>query len=336
MSVRAEHWFKKPWQKAAHRRWHRAVAACLDTVPRYFPAIHPDRHIPYVEIRRLVSELAGSVSRFDHPSNLSLPALVREDGDVEALVPVRAISGIGNVNGDYAFNLARLPEGMGLRLAGAFGPAETFGPLDHAEMQRLWEAVRRELGGFDEDDRIRLAHQSWDNCYIVRNSAGAAHRFALWWRLQHHVSLSPKVPGPVRALPARVACYHLDPAAFNYLRHSGRVLFCVHDPAIAAAFLALHELEPDILYVAPTDTRGDGRARRPAAILIPQLGANSGRRSADIVALHRWADHLFDLGRYLTERATTYLHGRDRPAAYEADGSPPAGVTELLPNLVRL
>lgn len=275
----------------------REIDVCLGLFPRFFQAVHPERDIPYEALRRLTAGIAEDADDRADSGIILLGRLIRDGRELEASVPVRAIAGIGNVNGQFAFNLARVPEEMSL------AAHETFGPLSAAEMGRLWKAIRAELGGFDGSDRLRLAHQTWDNAYIVQNSGGAAHRFALWWRLQHYVDRGDRSPWPVDALPAKVTEIELEPFSTEYLTRIARVLFCEHDDALQNAFARLRKLDRTFNYVAPR--KGPGRIddQRPATLIMPCLGP---KRDAGLTDLHRWCDHLFDLGRYLAERSTTY------------------------------
>ena len=291
------------WFSRHHdREWASAVERCLGTTPTFFPAIHPDRDIPYLKLQQLTAGVVDDAPILNHPDVRNARELLHEAEPYDATVPIGAIKGMGNASGRFAFDLARLPEEMGMQAG------ESFGPLDHAEGLRLWHATRRELDAFDPEGRIRLVHQEWDDCYIVRNS-GAAHRFALWWRLQQYVDLDHRCLPTVRTLEASVTPYRIDERVLNDLLHRSRMVFCVHDPTIAAAIELLHAIEPGFLYVMPGGRYWQADLSIPATIFIPHLGTVPARRAERLVKVHRWADRLFDLGRYIAERSATYRSG---------------------------
>ena len=275
------------------------IGALSAIKPLYFPIVHPERDIPYEALQQLTAGLVSDAQEISIPAVDLLARLIQSGPSREESVAITLISGIGNMNGQFAFSLARAPEEMRLLRT------ETFGPFKAPEMDRLWDSIKAELGGFDADGRIRLAYQAWDNRYIVRNS-GAAHRFALWWRLQRYVDLATDHPTQVTRLPARVSPYSLDVYAMEFLTSMGRVLFCQHDDSLAFVFKHVSAADNRFAYLTPRDGAGQVDRRRPAMIVLPQMCSSGGIDSLPMMELHRWADHLFDLGRYLAERSSTY------------------------------
>jgi hypothetical protein len=68
----------------------------------------------------------------------------------------------------------------------------------------------------------------------------------------------------------------------------------------------LHALDRDVLYLAPAEPPRPCGSDRPAAIVLPMLHRIGPARIKEGILLQHWAAGLFDLGRYLAERSTTY------------------------------
>ncbi|WP_019831136.1 hypothetical protein [Sphingomonas sp. PR090111-T3T-6A] len=303
-----KNWFKAPHDEVVSARHAAAVEACLAISLVYCSPIHPDNDIPFYVMEGLVDGVVSDAGTRKHPAIEALRSLIKPGEMFEARVPVNSIQGVLQVNGPFAFNIARLPEQMNLCPGDAFAHVETFGPLDQAEGERLWQSIQTQLVG-SERDIFPLAHQTWDDCYIILNHHGASHRLALWWRLQQFVDIHKRCLPRVEEVSARVTPYHLDASALDHLCHTDRVLFCKDDPHLDVAFEALQAVDPRYLYLPPKRGPGGRGSDVPAMMVLPQMAEVVAARRADSLALHRWADPLFDIGRYFLERRATYRHG---------------------------
>ena len=290
---------RKGPEPAEDSEWAGAVAGCLAVRPRYFPAIHPDKHIPSAELTRLSALVVPPADACDHPAVIALSSLTKNGEGYEGTVPVRLIRGVAEPKGKIVFDLGRLPETMDLL------KNESFGPLDSDELTRLWQAIKDESGAIDAAGRIKLDLQTWDGCYVARN-CGASRRLALWCRLQSYWPKSLSDPQPVTTLPAWITPIDLNPATMFFFREHSRILFTLHDPALEAAVTRLHALDADFLYLSPADAQRANGADRPAAIVLPMLHRIARERLIESVLLQHWVADLFDVGRYLAERGATY------------------------------
>lgn len=175
-------------------------------------------------------------------------------------------------------------------------------------MLRLWNVIVSESGAIDDDGRIRLTHQLWDNRYIVRNS-GTSRQLALWLRLQNYVDLTRWLPRRVKSVPARVEALSLNQSAIAFLRREGSIMFARHNEAFSAAVRRLEALDARFGYAAPREAGkafGQDDDRHMAMIVMPKPGVVDPTRVASVLELNRWCEPLFDLGRYLAERSATY------------------------------
>ncbi len=286
------------------REWADAIAGCLALKPNYYPAIHPDKHIPSARLALLQDLVVPGPDARDHPAVIVLSTLVEGGEAYEAEVPVRLIRGVAQSKGKIVFDLGRLPETMDLLDKSRTGP-ESFGPLNRRQYARLCGAIKRESGAIDESGRVKLDFQTWDGCYIVRNS-GAARRLALWCRLQNYYPKDINAPGPKLTVQAWVTPKALNEANMFFFREHSRILFLMHDPALEAAIAQLRSLDPNYLYLPPAVPPRADDADRPAAIVLPMLHRVAPSRVGQSVLLQHWAAELFDVGRYLAERCATY------------------------------
>lgn len=255
-------------------------------------------HIPSDRFRELAAKF---------PSSRILANLIDRGVATERDVPVGMISGVGASSGEAKFDLGRLPESIRFSKHHETG-WESFGPLNEQQMLRLWNVIVSESGAFDDDGRIRLTHQLWDNRYIVRNS-GTARRLALWLRLQNYVDLTGWSPKRVKTVPARIEALSLNQIAIAFLRREGSIMFARHNEAFSAAVRRLEALDARFGYAAPRDAGkafGHDDDRHMAMIVMPKPGVVDPTRVASVLKLNRWCEPLFDLGRYLAERSATY------------------------------
>lgn len=274
------------------------VQRCVTIPLRPVLPLHPDDDIPLHRLQFLLANLT-STRPADHPVVETLSGIVIEAaGSYECDVPVAAIKGLGSIKGPAAFNLAKTPELMWMYPQ----RGDTFGPLNREQHNRLWEAIKDELGAFTDTGRIRMAHQTWDGSYIVSNT-GAAHRFALWHRLQLHTCLDyPDVPR-CHALPAEVRDFHINASVITLLEKEYALYFCEHDLAVGEIMADPQFHEIGAVYLESDSGCVDFRGRRIAGILVPRvnLAATAGRNEA-AAKLELWCAHLVELGRYLVER----------------------------------
>lgn len=299
-------WRRKSNVKPADdREWADAVRGCLALEPRYFPAIHADEHIPSAELSRLPALVLPDAHARDHPAIIALATLVTKAEAYEANVPVRLIRGVAQSKGKVIFDLGRLPESMDLLDHSRTG-AETFGPLNRRQLARLCRSIKKESGAIDDAGRLKLDLQTWDGCYIIRNTGGAARRLALWCRLQSYWPRGVESPSPVTTVLAWVTPQSLNDANTFFFQEHSRIRFMWHDPALEAAVARLHALDTRYLYLPPADPPRPNDLKRPAAIVLPMLHRIAPARVAESVLLEHWTSRLFDVGRYLAERMATY------------------------------
>ena len=82
------------------REWADAIAGCLALKPNYYPAIHPDKHIPSARLALLQDLVVPGPDARDHPAVIVLSTLVEGGEAYEAEVPVRRIAGPESATGD--------------------------------------------------------------------------------------------------------------------------------------------------------------------------------------------------------------------------------------------
>lgn len=141
------------------REWADAIAGCLALKPNYYPALHPDKHIPSARLSLLSELVVPSPEVRNHPAVIALATLVEEAEGYEAEVPVRLIRGVAESKGKIIFDLGRLPETMDLPERSSTGP-ESFGPLNRVQYARLCRDIKRESGAIDESGRLKLDFQT--------------------------------------------------------------------------------------------------------------------------------------------------------------------------------
>lgn len=286
-----------PISRKPDREWADAVKSCLQVKPEFYPAIDPVAHIPSDRFRELAA-------RFD---SLVLASLVETGDAIERDVPIHMIVGVGASRGRPKFDLGRLPETIQLYNHYETG-RESFGPLDARQMSRLWESIVSGSGAFDDDGRIRLKWQTWDDCYIVRNS-GTSRRLALWLRLQSYVDLEGPSGSRVVSLPARVDPLLLGKDALTFLQREGAILFARHSGSLCQAVRRLGELDDRFRYDEPCrlgSAYGADDDRVMAMLTVPKPDCAAPRRLEGMIELQQWCVPMFDLGRYLAERSSTY------------------------------
>jgi hypothetical protein len=248
----------------------------------FYTIIHPERDVPLRALER-ICERANEL--YEIPGSSVISKLLIRGDPIQVDARIGAIRGIEACQAETVFNLDRLPETMSL------SGKETLGPLSRREMAKLRGAIRRRSGAFDADRRFRCALQVWDQSYIVSNS-GAARRIALWRRLNHDAN--PTIP--VTATP-----YHLNDDTLHWLRHDYRLLFCRHNVDLEKLFNNARLEGHPLYYVAPL-------WREDASAILALAPVHRARRSTRkrFEQIHGLVSHLFDLGRYLEERNSTY------------------------------
>ncbi|WP_324697753.1 hypothetical protein [Novosphingobium sp. RL4] len=264
---------------------------------QWMSVIHSENDIPLYVAQRLVACILKAEIDTNHEGMIALSDLIVEDPSYPTDVAIEHIRGMSAMRGPYQFNLAQAPEQMHGTWEGSLGP------LSPMNEERLWAAIERELGGFDADGRLRMHCQNWDGSHIVCNQ-GSAHRFALWWRLQQHIS--DLNDGRIRSLPATVWPISLRESSMDVLRSRFRLILFRHSDEIERAAGSSIAREAGFLYIRPW--HGDGYDSDPAALFLPYPWCidYDAECSRTLVDLHRRVDNLFDLGRYFVERAANY------------------------------
>lgn len=274
------------------------VQRCVTIPLRPVLPLHPDDDIPLDQLQFLLANLT-STCPVDHPVAEILSDIVIEAaGSYECDVPIAAIKGMSKLKGSAAFNLAKAPEHMWMYPRSG----DTFGPLNREQHDRLWEAIKAELGAFTDTGRIRMAHQTWDGSYIVSNT-GAAHRFALWHRLQLHTCLDYGDVPRCHVLPAEVRDFHINASVITLLEKDYALYFCEHDLAVGEIMADPQFHEIGAVYLEAGSGCVDFRGRRIAGILLPRVNlAATAERNEAAAKMESWCSHLVELGRYLAER----------------------------------
>lgn len=295
-------WWRKqaPTEEVVDQQWSDAVKRCLATKVTYFPLIHPENDIPSEKLR-CMEQFFPEPQQSDKNDVLALMRSIVVKGDpYEAQVLISNIRGVFHSKGTPKFNIYKLPETMDLSDKSQTGP-ESFGPLSELQIKRLDEDLHSPQAGiYDDQSRMKLDLQTWDNVYVVSNSYSHSRRVALWCRLQAYHGKANGAPPPQPDIRAIVQPISLDQNLVSALQNRYRLVFLEESELVSDAIAAVSALDPNVAYFPATEPY------LPAMISFPLFNAEVLLRNEGLFRLHRWVDGLFDLGRYIFERQATY------------------------------